>query len=382
VVTKTGRQDVAFVGVGNTPFNDLYRRRDEKRSAFDLAAQAFSQALDDCGIDKDDIDGLVCARLPSYQRMADMLGLRRLRFVNGLEGAGRMSGAAVQIARAAIISGMAETVALVYGNNGRSVGARYGGEEGMYPTSNFESVYGMTSPGASVSMMYRRYQSMYNVPEDALAALAINNRENARLNPNAVMQEPLSYDKYMTSRYIAEPLRLYDYCLINDGAVALILTSKEHALDLKQKPVNILGTAQCGDLSNFYSSDDFFYESCSRVSDQLFPAAGVSRDDIDCLQIYDNFTPTILFSLEGFGYCEQGESWRWCQDGNIRLDGSLPVNTSGGHTSESYMQGWALHAEGIRQARGECGDRQVPGCRTVQYICVSPIVTSHIMQVE
>jgi hypothetical protein len=99
---------------------------------------------------------------------------------------------------------------------------------------------------------------------------------------------------------------------------------------------------------------------------------------MDCVQIYDNFTPTILFSLEGFGYAPRGESWQWATADRIARTGSTPINTAGGHTSESYMQGWAHHVEAVRQIRGEAGPRQVADCNVAHYICASPIVTSHV----
>jgi len=381
-MTAALRGKAAIVGVGTTPFAELYKIPENPRSAYDLAVDAFGRALADSGLEKSDIDGLLCARIPAYAHMADLLGLRHVNFVNSFDGSGRMSGVALEVAVMAVASGLANTVALVYGNNGRSAGARYGGGEGVTPTDSYDAVYGMTSPGAYVGMMYQRYMHEFHVPDGALAPLAINNRANAVLNPDAVMRSPIDIDTYMSARFIAEPLRLFDYCLINDGGVALIVTTPDRARDLAKPPVYVRATAASSDLSNFYTSPDYFYTACNSVSRRLFTDAGVAREDVRCLQVYDNFTPTILFALEGFGYCERGQAWAWAAPERISLQGELPVNTGGGHTSESYMQGWALHAEAVRQVRGECGPRQVPDCDVVQYICPSPIVTSHILATE
>jgi acetyl-CoA acetyltransferase len=335
-------------------------------------------ALEDAGLRKTELDGLLAARI-GYQRMADVAGLRYLKLVNNLPSAGRFSGVGVQYAMAMIQSGQVDTVALVYGNNGRSVKQKYGGE-GDGPTTAYDSMYGMTSPGAYVGMMYQRYRQMYGAPEDALAPLSINNRRNAARNPVAVMRSEITTEQYMESRFIADPLRMLDYCIINDGAVCLILTTKEKAKDLKKRPVAIKATATTSDLWNFYTSRDFFYEGCRRVAESVYEQSGLGPDDMDCLQIYDNFTPTILFSLEGFGHASKGEAWQWVKDGKIHLEGERPINTSGGHTAESYMQGWALHVEAVRQLRGECEpERQLKKCDTVQYMCASPIITSHVL---
>lgn len=380
----TIRDKTAIVGVGTTEFGLHYRKPDPETTAFDLGAEAFEVALADSGLKKSDVDGLVSARIPSYTRLADILGIRHPRLVNTFEGTGRMSGVVLQTAVQAIVTGQAEVVACVYGNNGRSAGAKYGGgsgdPRGDVSTAIYDAMHGMTSPGAYVSMMYQRYRYLYGAPDDALAPIAINNRRNGALNPNAVMQKPITHEDYLASRFIAEPLRLLDYCLINDGGVAFIVTSAERAKDLAKPPVYISGTAASGDLTNYYTSTDFFGAACKDVADRVFAQAGMGPSDIGSLQIYDNFTPTILFSLEGMGFCKPGEAWEFVKDGRIELEGELPINTGGGHTAESYMQGWALHVEAVRQLRGEAGDRQVPGLETVQYVCASPIVTSHIFR--
>lgn len=126
----TMRDETAIVGVGMTEFGPRYRQLDPEVTTYDFAAEAFESALADSGLQKSEVDGLVSARIPSYARLADVLGIRHPRIVNTYEGTGRMSGVALQTAVMAIVTGQAEVVACVYGNNGRSAGARYGGGSG------------------------------------------------------------------------------------------------------------------------------------------------------------------------------------------------------------------------------------------------------------
>jgi acetyl-CoA acetyltransferase len=372
--TQAFTDSVAIVGVGNTNFGAMYRDLDPERSSYIVGAYAFKEALEDAGLKKDDVDGLCVMRIPDYGRMAEVVGMRNLTVSNNFGGAGRMAGVTLTYAAMAIHAGLAKTVACIYGNDGRSVGARYGGGEGAgSDTAMFEVPYGMTSPGASVGLMYRRYKYMYGTPEDTLAHLTINNRNNAALNPSAVMTAPLSMEEYHNARFICEPLRLYDYCLINDGAVCMIVTSAERARDLKKPPVYISAAANAGDISDQYAVDDFFYHGLRRMASEIFPAAGITHKDIDLANLYDNFTPTILFELEGLGFFEQGQAGHWVSPEKIARDGELPLNTSGGHTSESYMQGWGHLAECVRQLRGECGPRQVANAEHAIYCCAAPL---------
>jgi acetyl-CoA acetyltransferase len=372
------KRQAVIAGIGNTNYGSLYYDKDPERSDYDLAVDSFGAAVADAGLAVSDIDAVLCMRIPSYVTFCDRVGLRHLRHTNYYEGDGRMSGLMIQHAVALIEAGYAETVACVYGNNGRSAAAKYGGEPRPNSPAEFDMMHGMTSPGAYVGMMYNRYRHLYGAPEDALAPLAINNRKNGALNPDAVMKTPITHDEYMAARFVAEPMRLFDYCLINDGGVTMIVTTAERAKDLRQPAVHVRGSASSTDLTNFYTSRDFFFEASQMAAREVYERSGIGPGDVDSLQVYDNFTPTILFTLEGFGYADKGQAWQFVRDGRIELGGQLPINTSGGHTAESYMQGWGHQVEAVRQLRGQAGDRQVPDCKVVHYMCVAPLLVTHM----
>lgn len=371
---------VAVVGVGDVNFGQLYKERNllGPRDPYEMATEAFKNALDDAGLKKEDIDGVLCVRdIKKYEYFCYKVGIDKPRLVNGLESAGRQSGLALQYAAMAVSTGMAKTVAVVYSNHSRTAAFNYGGDgDGGDP---FGILHGMTSPGAQVAAMFNRYRHEFGAKEESLGKVAISNRYHASLNPKSVMTKSLTMEDYMGARYITEPFRLYDYCLINDGAVCVILTSVERAKNLRKPVVEMIATSACGDMASSYMKEDFFYKAVRLVSGDLYATAGVKATDIDNIQIYDNFTATILFSLEGIGLCERGGAGHYIDEVGITLGKSpRPVNTSGGHTSETYMQGFNHQVECVRQLRHECGERQVPNSKLSMYICVAPIVSGHI----
>jgi acetyl-CoA acetyltransferase len=362
---------IAVIGVGNTRYGS-FPDTDE----YGLAAQAFRSAVADCGISKQVIDGLLVCRIPYYARMGEVLGLDP-RWTLTLPPHGRMSGMGLIEAVLALASGQANYVALMYANIGRSRRVNYGGDENP---STWDP-WGFTSPGAAHAMMFRRHMELYGTTTRQLAEVSIAMRYHATLNPDAVMRNPITIEDHESARFITAPLRLLDYCLINDGAVCLILTTKERAADAAKKPVLISGfggrdSFTQSAISNF--DMDFWYPAISQAGAEARAMAGVEHADIDALMCYDNFSPTVLFSLEGLGFCKQGESGPYMEGGTLQLGGALPVNTDGGHLSNSYMQGWALNVEAVRQLRGECGARQVPDCEVVQYVQSTPCTRSII----
>ena len=168
---------------------------------------------------------------------------------------------------------------------------------------------------------------------------------------------PLSRDEYLCSRWISEPLCIFDNCLESDGALAVVVTSAEQANDCPHPPayVHAFGQGFAGEdeaMTNYHSADPLRGPSWS-CANVLWRQAEIGPADVDVVQFYDAFTPLIPFSLEGYGFCAWGEGAAFTDDGGIAWpDGRLPVNTSGGGLSEAYVHGFNLIVEGVRQIRG------------------------------
>lgn len=368
---KALKDKFAVVGVGTTDYGSFPHQSD-----YGLAAQAFKSALEDCGLDKSSIDGMVCVRIPHYARMGAILGIDP-KWTIQLPAHGRMSGMSIIEAMMALSTGAATHVALLYANIGRSRRMNYGGDE----YAGFWDPWGMTSPGAAHALMFRMHMERFGTTTRQLGEVSVAMRGHAMRNPQAVMQHPITLEDHAHARRIVEPLGLLDYCLINDGAVCIILTTIERARDLRQPPVLISGVGAKEAFSDSHISNfdrNFWFDPLQEVAREVYSMAEVTSNDVDALMAYDNFSPTVLFSLEGLGFCPQGESGGFVEGGTLSHQGRLPTNTDGGHLSNSYMQGWALNVEAVRQLRGDCGDRQLPRCEIVQYVGATPCCRSII----
>jgi len=356
------KNKAAICGVGASP-----QGRIEGSTAISLATEAFRRALDDCGLKKNDIDGLLTMPgttspegVKHYLHLGEVLGINP-RYTGSKFLGGGTAGVLIQEAAMAVATGMATHVACVFGDAAKSGNSRFAG---AYGWGDSWGIWGMFSACANSAVSASRHMALYGTTSQQLGEAAAACRYHASLNPDAVMREPFTVAEHQASPWIVEPLHLLDCCLISDGGVCIIVTSAERARDLAKPVVPIRGMGQAHSTQMLELEDWWYVPHQKTAVDAAYKMAGVGPGDIDVAQLYDNFSMSILLWLEHAGFCERGEAGPFVEGGRIRLGGDLPVNTAGGNLSESYMEGWLHIVEGVRQLRGECGPRQVAGAET------------------
>ncbi|CAN7332379.1 thiolase family protein [Phenylobacterium sp. LjRoot225] len=360
----------AIVGLGETDYHRDYQAARTRAPGYELptpeslASSAFERALADSGLRREDIDGLSVSFIyggPSGDEMAQLLGVRPRHVI---EGGGIMAGP-LPIACAAIAAGKCDTVAMIYAAASRAIGRQYGGRtyDGDAAPSSYYYYHpwGWSSQAAHWAFVWSHYQATYGASEADLGAVAVQLRKHAQANPNAVMQAPLSIQSYLDSRYIVRPLHLFDLCLVNDGAVCLIVRRADMARNLPHAPVLVAGWGEAiakGDkLHNLVR--ERLRPQLQEAGDQAFRMAGLTASDVQHFEGYDASTIHLISQLEGHGFVEPGAGLEFCKSGGMAVDGALPVNTGGGMLSASYMHGWNHVAEITRQLRHEAGPQQV-----------------------
>ena len=207
---------------------------------------------------------------------------------------------------------------------------------------------------------------LYGTTAEQLAAVAVAARKWAMVNPKALRRTPLTVAEVLASPMISTPLHALDCCLLTDGGGAVVVTSAERVRSLPKPPIYVLGSGATQTHEAITNMPELT-ETAARLSGQLaYGRAGMKPGDMDVVQIYDSFTITVLLSLEDLGFCGKGEGGAFVLDGRIAPSGPFPLNTSGGGLSYCHpgMFGIFLMIEAVRQLRGECGERQVPGAAT------------------
>ena len=361
------RDSTAIAGIGETRFG-----KGLPESELQLACEAVGRALEDAGLSPRDVDavGSYTMEATADFELARQMGFGNLHFFSQTGHGGGAAPGTIGHVALAIAAGVAQ-VGVVWRARKRSGAAsRVWGQTAPVLTDHWKwsRPSGLLRPVDEVAMLTQRYFHDFGDARDALALIAVSQRAYAHANPNAQMRgRPLDRDDYFAARMVAEPLCLFDNCLETDGAVAIVLTKAERARDLRQPPVLIRAFSQGlatghQPMADFHRRDAF--DGCSAVAARnLWRQAGIGPKDVDVAQIYDAFSPLILFSLEAYGFCGRGEAADFVRSGALAADGGLPVNTAGGGLSEGYVHGMNLVAEGVRQMRGSATS-QVAGAET------------------
>ena len=349
-----------IAGVGATPQGSL-----PEHSGDDLAIWAFRLALEDCGLRKDNVDGLIVQSSFGGQGGVTEIG-RRLGLEPRVAMGGLMGGQALQVATLLVHSGMCSYVACVYGTNQKTNRNRFAGSV-FRPGGNFGEVYGLSNPGAVAAFNYRRRMHDYGATEEQLGAIAVAQSKGAAMNPLAVFRSPLTLEDYLESRYVIAPLRLVDFCMISDGGFAVIVTSPERAKDLGKRPVYIAGMGSQASFLEYDHPEAMYHPTQPPNARMLWESSGFRAQDMDALYVQDAYTPNLLAALENYGFCELGTAHEWVQDGRIQLGGELPANVNGGQNRMTYMLGWQNTDDAVRQLRGEAEEpaRQIPGVERI-----------------
>ena len=353
------REKTAIAGVGASPQGKF-----PGCSAVSLAVEAFKRALDDSGLKKEQIDGLLTmpgSASPegalNYLRLGETLGINP-RYTGSKVMGGGTAGALVHEAAMAVNAGFANYVACLFGDNAATGGSRFSRASGW---GDSYAIWGFMAACANSAITASRHMALYGTTSRQLGEIAVACRKHASMNPDAIMRKPITIEEHQASRWIVKPLHLLDCCLISDGGVCIIVTTAERAKDMKQPLVLLSGMGQAYTTENMEREDWWYVPHQKLAVGDAYAMAGLGPKDIDVCQLYDNFTSSVLLWFEHGGFCKVGESGPFVEGGRIQLGGELPINTAGGNHSESYMEGWLHIVEGVRQMRGACGERQVKG---------------------
>jgi len=375
------RNRVAIVAVADTEVGVV-----PQYSATQLYVRAARLALEDAGIGKDEIDGLItCASWAEpYLYHAEMIAEYMQifpRYCMGAPAGGGTTLAVMHHAASAIITGMCNTVLVTMADSQVSGLSRDKAVEMMSTAGHpqFERPYGPPIP-AFYALLARAHEHAYGTTAEQRATVAVACRKHASLNPAAQMRKPIAIQDVLASRMIADPLHLLDCSLVSDGGAAFIMTSAERARDFKQKQVYLLGVGEGHSHEHVTQALSLTTSAAKEAGARAYAMAGLGPTDVDVAELYDCFTPVVIIELEDLGFCPKGEGGRFVEGGRIELGGELPVNTHGGllsHCHPGHPGSMFSITEAVRQLRGSCGARQVEGAKIALVHGQGGIMSTH-----
>ncbi len=344
------------------------------KTAFQLHVDAAVNAINDCGIDKNEIDGIATTMSPAS--LAHYLGIVP-KWIDNTQVGGTSFLVHVRHAAAAIASGLCETVLVSMAQSGRNrvgeqtgrIGDFSGQSEGIRDNSfpgQFESIYGVAGPTTQFGMGVLRYMKETGLSHEQLASVPVAQRKWANKVPRAMYGDIITTDDVFNSRMICYPFHLLECCLVTDGGGALIITSSERAKDFPSKPVYIMGTGESVETPLVSQMYDMTTSAAFKTSSKkAFEESGINHNDVDHLMVYDAFAHLPIYGLEDLGFVKRGEAGAFIEEGNTSPGGKLPMNTNGGGLSYTHtgMYGMFAIQESVRQVRGEAA-HQVDGVKT------------------
>ncbi len=372
---------VALVGYGETALGIV-----PNRSPLELTVDATLAAIDNAGLARKDIDGLItCNSLVQpimyhAEATAEYLGLRPRHCLTVGTGGGTTY-TAIRYAAAAIAEGLASTVVVAMADSMRSFMTR---DQAMIVQASaghpaYEQPYGPSVP-AYYALIARAHMEKFGTTEAQFAEAMVSSRAWAALNPTAQYRQRVTVDEVLASRQIADPLKLLDCSIVSDGGGAVVLMSAERAADVCEKPIQLLGFGE-GHAYEHVSQAQDLTTSAAVVSGQAaYEQAGIGPAEIDLAQLYDCFSPALLIQLEDLGFCDKGAGGHYLQSGITKPGGALPVNTHGGMLSHCHPGNPGAFfglTEAIRQLRAEAGERQLQNLQHVLLHAQGGIMSSH-----
>ena len=362
-------RDVAVIGVGMQKWGELW-----KKSLRDIFVESALLAIEDAGIDRIDSmfvgcmsSGLFVGQEHIGSLLADYLGVAPIPATR-VETACASGGAAFRTGFIEVASGLSDVV-LVGGVEKMN---DVGGDEATYALGTaadqeYEGFNGVTFPGL-YAMMAQRHMHEHGTTREQLALVAVKNHENGSKNPLAQFPMKVTVEQVLSSVMIADPLRILDCSPITDGAAAAIVCPLEMAKKMNRQPlVRVAGSGQATDTIALHDRDDLtVLNATAKAAEAAYRMAGKKPGDIDLAEVHDCFTIAEICITEALGFTEKGQGGKLLESGATRLDGRIPVNTSGGLKSKGHpvgATGIAQVVEVVHQLRGEAGERQVKDAR-------------------
>lgn len=372
---------VGIAGVGHTKFGKW-----TDGTFMDMLCAAAVEALDDAGVKTGEghgIDqvfvasmgsGLVNRQSGIASALVDTLNLRPA-MAETVENGPASGASAIKLGYMAVSSGMCDTVLVVGGEMMRVISGWEGTDfvaTMLHPEAEYN--YGLTLPSLA-GMFTRLCMEKYGITEKDLSIVAVKNHENAMHNPVAhIRLVPNLHaitddeDAGVINPFVADPLRLYHVCPVSDGAAAVLICAMDEADRFAKKPVRIAGIGQATDTHAVAEREVPTDLLAVRLAAQkAYTMAGMTPQDIDVAELHDAFQILEIVESEEVGFFKRGQGHIAARNGETRIGGRIPINTSGGLKAKGHplgATGVSQVVELVRQLRGEAYGRQVEGART------------------